>query len=68
MSALPGRVERPHLAPELDILAVTALAPQPGGVDQAIDRLVALEADVDRVARRAGDLGDDRALLRRAAR
>ena len=56
-------LERAHLAPELDLLALRAMAAQAGGVDQAVDAVAALQADVDRVARRAGDLADDRALL-----
>ena len=56
-------LERAHLAPELHLLALRAVAPQAGRVDQAVDAVAALEADVDRVARRARDLGDDRALL-----
>ena len=56
-------LERAHLAPELDLLALRAVAAQAGRVDQAVDAVAALEADVDRVARRARDLADDRALL-----
>jgi hypothetical protein len=44
-------------------LPLLALPAQPGGVDELEDRAVALEHRVDRVARGAWHLGDDRPLL-----
>ena len=59
---LGGR-ERAQLRVVLDPLALVALAPQPGRVDEHELALAAPQHRVDRVARRAGHLGDDRPLL-----
>jgi hypothetical protein len=56
------RVQRSQLGVVLDALTVAALAPHPRRVDEHERPLVALEDGVDRVARRAGRLGDDHAL------
>ena len=57
-----GRLQRPQLGVVLDPLPLLAAAPQAGGVDEDEGRLAALQHRVDRVARRAGHLGDDHAL------
>ena len=62
VGALGGR-ERAQLRVVLDPLALLALAAEPGGVDEHEGAVAALEHGVDRVARRAGHLGDDHALL-----
>ena len=62
-----GRLERPQLGVVLDPLPLLASAAQPGRVDEHEGRLAALQHRVDRVARRAGDLGDDHALAARRA-
>ena len=62
-----GRLERAQLRVVLDPLPLPALAAQAGGVDEHERAAVALEDRVDRVARRARHLVDDRALLADAA-
>ena len=57
-----GGLERAQLRVVLDPLALLALAAQAGGVDQQERAAVVLEHGVDRVARRARHLRDDRAL------
>ena len=66
VGALRG-LERAQLGVVLDPLAVAALAAQAGGVDEHERAAAALEHRVDRVARRARDLGDDHALAADAA-
>ena len=57
-----GRLERAQLRVVLDPLPLPALAAQARRVDEQERAAVALEHGVDRVARRARDLGDDRPL------
>ena len=49
-------------AVEFDVVLDLALVAHAGGVDGDDGLAVALEADIDAVARRAGDLADDGAL------
>ena len=58
-----GGLERAQLRVVLDPLPLLALAAQARGVDEDEGVLAAHEHGVDRVARRAGDVGDDHPLL-----
>ncbi len=62
-SARSAAAERAQLRVVLDPLPLLALAPQAGRVDEQEGAVVALQHRVDRVARRAGDVRDDHALL-----
>ena len=57
------RLQRAHEAVVLGRLVDAALAAQAGGVDEAQRAVVGLDDGVDRVARRAGHVVHDRALL-----
>ena len=57
-----GGLESSQLAVVLDSLALLAAPPQAGRVDEHEGRVAALQHRVDRVARRARDLGDDHPL------